>query len=269
MGTSNTPGFFISAMWVAIFSFKEMVRRRRLLVMSLVMLIPPLMVLLWRFFNPGFTAIALLDSLMSIIYVHFMVAIVSLAFGLSAIGEIVDDGTVVYYWTRPMRREAIYLGRLFSAQIVSSALLVISIVLCFLVMTLGNSSVLSMEMVKLYVSACVVLLIGSMAYTTIFAAVGTVLKKPMLPALIFAFWWESISSHAPMKLQELTVACHLRNLLSEPGAESTDARISFLKGLLETADPPSNIESFLVLLSIIAFTTIVGAVLMNRKEIFK
>jgi ABC-type transport system involved in multi-copper enzyme maturation permease subunit len=269
MGTSNTPGFFKSAIWVSIFSFKEMVRRRRLLVMSLVMLIPPLMVLLWRFFNPGFTAIALLDSLMSIIYVHFMVAIVSLAFGLSAIGEIVDDGTVVYYWTRPMRREAIYLGRLFSAQIVSSALLVISIILCFLIMTIGNSSVLSMEMVKLYVSACVVLLVGSMAYTAIFAAVGTVLKKPMLPALIFAFWWESISSHAPMKLQELTVACHLRNLLSEPSAESTKGGISFLEGLLRPADPPSNIESFLVILAVIASTTIIGAVLMNRKEIFK
>jgi ABC-type transport system involved in multi-copper enzyme maturation permease subunit len=269
MGISNTPQFFKSAMWVSIFSFKEMIRRRRLLVMSLVMLLPPLMVLVWRLFDPPISAITLMDSLLSVVYVHFMIAVVSLAFGLSAIGEIVDDGTIVYYWTRPMKREAIYLGRLASAQVVASVLLLFSLILCFLVMIIGNSSILYLELMKLYLSACVVLFIGSIAYTAIFAAVGTVLKKPMLPALIFAFWWESISSHAPMKLQELTVACHLRNLLPDIAIEEIPSKMSWLQGLIRADDPPSNSESLLSLLLVILVTTILGAVLMNRKEIFK
>ncbi len=107
-----------------------------------------------------------------------------------------------------MSRDAIYLGRLWAAQMVSGVLVALSLVACFLVMTVGNFGVLSFAFVKLYMSTCVVILFGGFVYTAIFACLGTVLKKPMLPAILFAFGWEAISGNVPLRLKELTVVFH-------------------------------------------------------------
>ena len=52
------------------------------------------------------------------IFIPFLIPIAAMAVGIPAIGEQVEDGTIVFIWTRPIRRRAIYLGRLLAAQIV-------------------------------------------------------------------------------------------------------------------------------------------------------
>lgn len=272
-GTDRPLGLLSSSFWIGVFSFREMIRRKRIVSVGLLMLLPVVLAVAWRLLDTRgvISAELILANLGGMVYVHAMIALVSLAFGLSAIGETADEGTIIYYWTRPLSREAIYLGRLWAAQTVSGLLVAASLVLCFLVMTVGNFGVLSLDFLRLYVSACLVIVCGGFVYTAIFACVGTVLGRPMLPAILYAFGWESISGNAPLKLQELTVVFHLRNLMHNPAA-SSDSMPNLLQELRQMVlheVPPSPWESALTLLGVMVVSTLVGTWLLRRKEIFR
>jgi len=261
-----------AALWIGLFSFREMVRRRRLIFLGLVIMLPVLATLLWRLIDKeGIISPALwMANLGGVVYIHFLVALVSLAVGLSAIGELVSEGTIIYYWTRPLERSAIYLGRLLAAQMVAATLLVCSLALCFLVITVNNLSAFSLDFLKLYLGNCVVVVLGAIVYTAIFACAGTGLRKPMLLAVLYGFGWESISGHVPARIQELTVVFHLRNLIrnSEQGTHSVPNLLLELKQALLGGEPVPEWQSALVLLGTIVVFTVFGFWLLRRKEIF-
>ncbi len=272
-GAERTIPTVSAVFWIGLFSFREMVRRRRLIFLSLVFMLPVLATLMWRLLDKeGLISSALwMANLGGVVYVHFLVTLVSLAVGLSAIGEQVAEGTIIYYWTRPLERVAIYLGRLLAAQMVASALLVGSLALCFLVIVAGDMGVLSLSFLKLYVGHCLVVVLGAFVYTAIFACLGTGLSKPMLPAVLFGFGWESISGHVPLRIQELTVVFHLRNLIrnSEQGSRTVPNLLMELKQALLGGQSVPEWQSFLTLLSILVVTTLLGIWLLRRKEIFR
>ena len=263
----------LAAFWIGLFSFREMVRRRRLIFLGLVILLPVFATLVWRLLDKeGFISPALwMANLGGVMYVHFLVALVSLAVGLSAIGEQVSEGTIIYYWTRPLERSAIYLGRLLAAQMVGAVLLTTSLALCFLVITLGDLQALSFDFLKLYLGNCVVIIVGVGVYTAIFACLGTWLQKPMLVAVLYAFGWESISGHVPLRIQELTVVFHLRNLIRnrEQGTRDVPNLLLELKRALLGGEAVPEWQSALTLLAVMVVTTLLGIWLLRHKEIFR
>ncbi len=262
-----------AAGWIAWFSFREMVRRRRLLLLSLVVLLPVAVAAAWRIWDGQglVSAPLLLANLGGVFYIHFLVAIVSLAVGLSAIGEQVSEGTIIYYWTRPLGRASIYLGRLLAAQAVAASLLVASLAVCFLVMSAGNFGILSLRFIKLYLGTGLVILLGTLVYTALFACLGTALRRPMLPAVLFAFGWESLGGSVPLRLQELTVVFHLRNLIrnAEAGTGSVPNLLQELKRALLAQEPVPEWRSLLTLVAVAVAATLLGIWLLRRKEIFR
>lgn len=262
-----------AAGWIAWFSFRELARRRRLLLLSLVALLPVAVALAWRLWDSeGLVSPSLLlANLGGVFYVHFLVAVVALAVGLSAIGEQVAEGTIIYYWTRPLGRSAIYLGRLLAAQAVAATLLVASLAACFVVMTAGRFEILTWPFVKLYLGTSAVVLLGTLVYTALFACLGTALRRPMLPAVLFAFGWESLGGTVPLRLQELTVVFHLRNLMrnAEAGTRDVPNLLTELMRALRQQEPVPEWQSLLTLLGVMVAATLLGIWLLRRKEIFR
>lgn len=262
-----------AAFWIAWFSYREMARRRRLLAVGAAMLLPVVVSVAWRLLDRDGTvpATLLLANLGGIVFVPLLTPLVSLAFGLSAIGEEVDEGTIIYYWTRPIGRGAIYLGRLFAAQTVAATLLVGSLALCFLVITAGNAGMLSARFLKLYVATGGAVVLGACVYTAIFAAMGTALKRPLFAALLFAFGWETMTGNIPARLQEATVVFHLRNLIrnTEAGTGSVPNLLLELMRRLHDEPPPAQWESLLRLVAVTAVAALLGIWLLRRKEIFR
>jgi hypothetical protein len=259
-------------LWIAWFSLREMSRRRRLISLGAINLLPVIGVLAIRLLYPdqGGTAQLQLSVLSQKIFVPFLIPIVAIFVGVSAIGEQVEDGTIVYPWTRPIRRRAIYLGRLVAAQSVSSLLLAGSLVLCFLIMVSNGLSVVTWDFLKLYFLTFLVIFLGVFSYTAVFAAMGTFLKKPILPALIFGFIWEGVSE-VPARVQELTLRFHLMNLLPRTDSPPDDLP-SMLEALLTAAiqrSPVPQPQSVVVLLLVMAGATFLGIWFLRQKEIEK
>lgn len=259
--------------WIAFFSLREMSRRRRLLSLGAINLLPVLVVLAIRiwFGEEGITAQLQLSSLTQQIIIPFLIPVVAMAVGVSAIGEQVEEGTIVYLWTRPVRRRAIYLGRLLAAQVVSSALLSGSLILCFLVMVSEGFAVIDWAFLKLYLVTFLIIVLGTFSYSAVFAAMGTFFRKPVLPAILFAFGWDAMVSSIPARVQELSLSFHLQNIVEIPKV-IPDNLDGVLGALLSTAfqrDPVPKMQSVAVLLAVMLFFTALGIWLLRMKEIEK
>ncbi len=261
-------------LWIAWFSFREMSRRKRLVSLGLINLLPVLMVLAIRIWLPeeGITAQAQMVALSTKAFIPFLIPVVAMAVGVSAIGEQVEEGTIVYLWTRPIRRRAIYLGRLLAAQFVSTGLLSISLALCFLVMVSEGMQIISWPFLRLYLVTFGIIFLGSFSYAAIFAAIGTFFKKPVLPAILFTFGWERLVVNIPARVQELSLRFHLQNLVDVQGVEAPDNLPGILNALLNNAiqrDPVPKLQSIAVLLAIMLVSTLVGVYLLRLKQIEK
>ncbi len=248
-----------------------MARRRRLVALGLISLLPVLIVLAARLWwhPPGGTASVLLAALSHDVFMPFLIPIVAMAVGVSAIGEQVEDGSIVFTWTRPIRRRAIYLGRLLAAQVVSALVLTLSLVLCFVVMVSEGSQVLNWEFLRLYLQTLLIIGLGTFAYCALFAAVGTAVRKPVVPSILFWFGWENLVTNIPARVQELSLRFHLQNLVTRPEQAPQDLP-GLLGALMATAfhrDPVPRLQSVAVLVGVTLAATAVGVWLLRRKEI--
>jgi hypothetical protein len=263
----------ISIVWIAWFSVREMARRRRLISLGLINLLPVLVVLAIRIWFPGegITAQMQLAALSHDTFIPFLIPIAAMAVGIPAIGEQVEDGTIVFTWTRPIRRRAIYLGRLFAAQMVATLLMSGSLVLCFVIMVSEGLQVITFEFLKLYLLTFMIIGLGAFTYSALFAAFGTFFKKPVLPAILFAFGWENLVSNIPARVQELSLRFHLQNLVERPPAAPDDLP-GLLGALLSTSfkrDPVPEIKSVAILLVVMFLAMLLGTWLLQHKEIEK
>ncbi|MBE0566577.1 MAG: ABC transporter permease subunit [Krumholzibacteria bacterium] len=262
-----------AVLWLALFSLREMARRRRLISLALINLLPVLVVAVVRIWFPGegITAQLQLTGLTHEAIIPFLVPIVAMAVGVSAIGEQIEEGTIVYTWTRPIRRRAIYLGRLLAAQVTAAGMLSASLVLCFLVMVSEGLHVVTWEFLRLYLATFAIIALGAWAYTALFAAVGTHFKKPVFPAIIFAFGWENMVTGVPARVQELSLRFHLQNLVDRPPTDTSD--LPGILGAILTAavqrDPVPRLQSVVVLLVVGLAAAAVGVWLLKHKEIDK
>ncbi len=266
-------GSLAAAGWLAWFSVREMARRRRIVSLVAINLLPVLVVAAIRIWFPqaGVTAQMLLASLSHDVFMPFLIPVVALAVGVPAIGEQVDDGTIVFTWTRPIHRRAIYLGRLLAAQVVSTLVLCLSLVLCFVVMVTEGPQVLTWDFLRLYLQTFVIIGLGAFTYAALFATMGTFFRKPVLPAILFAFGWENLVSSIPARVQELSLRFHLQNLVTRPESAPQDLP-GLLGALLSTAferEPVPKLQSIGVLVAVMLLSTVLGIWLLRQKEIAK
>ncbi len=272
MAHSTLPSFG-AVLWIGWFSLREMSRRRRLFSLMAINLLPVLVILGIRIWLPeeGVSAQLQLSGLTHQIFIPYLIPIVAMAVGVSAIGEQVQDGTVVYLWTRPIRRRAIYLGRLMAAQGVATLLLSLSLVLCFMVMVSNGFGIIDWDFFKLYAGTFLIIFLGGATYAALFAAMGTFFRKPVLPAILFTFGWESMVSNIPARVQELTLRFHLQNLVtaSEPTADDLPGILGALLTRALDREPVPQFQSVCVLLAVMVLTSILGVWLLRQKEIAK
>ena len=88
-------------------TWRELARRRRLLSLAMLLMIPVLMLLAVRIWAPqDAPPNVVLPLLARYVYIMFLLPITAMAVGAPAISEPIAEGTLVYFWTRPIRRHA-------------------------------------------------------------------------------------------------------------------------------------------------------------------
>jgi len=159
----------------------------------------------------------LFGSLAMVVYLQLFVPLVAIAFASGLIADEAERGTLLFLLTRPVPRPVIVLAKAAAYAIAASVPLVLSIVATYAILCAKPGGDRLAEAVDLgtVLGAAV---LGALAYGGLFLAIGTWLRKPLLPCLLFAFGWENVLGNIPGQTRLLSIVHYLRALVSR-GAE--------------------------------------------------
>lgn len=266
------PGFLTSCLRIFDLSVGEMLWSRRTVFMILIVGAPVLIALFIRALvslgapvlqGPGnvrMTGPAIFGMMIWIFYLRFTVPVLGVFYGTSLIADEIEDKTITYLFTRPIRRAAVLAGK-FLAYLACTIFVVLpSVMLVYMLIvplqgTLGGSF---MDLVK----DLTLLALGLAVYGALFAFIGAKFKRPLLIGLVFIFGWEQAALAFPGYLKYYTVAYYLQALV--PHAMPNDGALSLIQGIFR--ETPSMATSLLGLFVIwLVFLALAGWII-ERKE---
>ena len=276
----TAPSFPTSSLRVFDLSVGEMLWSRRTVFMALIVGLPILLAVLVRVLlafdllnlvnvrvggEPVEVAGATLFGFMIwLFFLRFSVPVLGVFYGTALIADEVEDRTITYLFTRPVRRGAVLMGK-YLAYLACTGLVVLPsvMVVYFLLVPVGGGS-LGAAFPAL-VKDLGLLGLGLAVYGAVFALVGAWFKRPLLSGLIFVFGWEPVIVALPGYMKKFTVAHYLQALV--PHAMPQDSGTSVLQSILQVFGPPPSVWSSLVWLAVIWVTGLALATrVVERRE---
>lgn len=170
---------------VTVISPLHVLRGRRLLALGLLSMLAPALVLLLRSFGVrDVVGAEMFRNFVSAFYVNGVFPLTCLFLGAAAIGDDIDDGTILYLRLRPMPRAAIVFGRYLAAVLSSLALFLPSLAVLYLLQVGG----VGMEYLASYRSLLGGAMLGAvtstLGYCAIFLLLGLVTRRAVIYGVI-------------------------------------------------------------------------------------
>jgi ABC-2 type transport system permease protein len=252
-------------------SLGEMLWSRRTIFMALVVGGPVLLAIVARIVQSagiaplrlngvGVDAAAMFGMMIWVLFLRFIVPVLGVFYGTSLIADEVEDKTITYLFTRPIRRGAVLVGK-YLAYLVCTTLVVLPSVMIVYFLIVPFAAVPA-SFGSLLVDLGL-LALGISAYGALFALVGAVIKRPLVFGLIFAFGWEQVAMVMPGYLRRFTLAYYLQALV--PHAMPADTGItSLLQSVFR--ETPGTATSVLVLVLTVGVALGLAIRAVERRE---
>jgi len=264
------PTFATGAVRVFELSLGEMLWSRRTIFMALVMVAPIILALVSRIVQTMGVAplrvngvrvggAGIFGMMIWILFIRFTIPMLGVFYGTSLIADEVDDKTLTYLFTRPVQRGAVLVGK-YLAYLVCTVLVVLPsvMVVYFLIVPVAEiGSSFRLLLVDLGIMA-----LGLASYGALFALVGTVLKRPLVVGLVFAFGWEQLAMLMPGYLRRFTLAFYLQGLV--PHAMPTDGVASIIQAVF--TETPTATTCLFWLAVAIGVSLFLGQRAIERRE---
>ena len=195
-----------------------------------------------------------------VLFLRFIVPVLGVFYGTSLIADEVEDKTITYLFTRPVRRGAVLLGKYLAYLACTTLVILPAVMIVYFLLVPFRDVARSFPSL---VTDLGLLAIGIAAYGAVFTMVGAWLKRPLVVGLIFAFGWEQAAMLMPGYLRRLTLAYYLQALV--PHAIPADEGVtSILQSII--TETPSPLLSVVVLIAI-TVVSLVGAMrIVERRE---
>lgn len=266
----RAPSFMSSAIRVFELSLGEMLWSRRTIFMALVMVAPVILALVSRIVQTMGVAplrvngvrvggAGIFGMMIWVLFIRFTIPVLGVFYGTSLIADEVDDKTLTYLFTRPVQRGAVLVGK-YLAYLVCTVLVVLPsiMVVYFLIVPVAEIG----GSFRLLLADLGIMALGLAAYGALFALVGTILKRPLVVGLVFAFGWEQLAMLVPGYLRRFTLAYYLQGLV--PHAMPSDGVASLIQAVF--TDTPTATTCLFWLVAAIAVSLFLGQRAIERRE---
>ena len=276
----SAPGFLTSGLRIFDLSIGEMLWSRRTIFMLLVVAAPVVIACVLRvvvalgapiFEGPGgggsemrMTGPAIFGLMIWVFYLRFTVPVLGVFYGTSLIADEVEDKTITYLFTRPIRRGAVLFGKYLAYLGCTIFVVLPSVVLVYLLVVplRGSLGASFIDLVK----DLSLLALGLAVYGALFAFVGAKFKRPLLIGLIFIFGWEQAALAFPGYLKRFTVAYYLQGLV--PHAMPSDSTISLIQGIFRES-PTLGASLFWLALILVLFVGMAAWIVERREYVLE
>ncbi len=206
------------------------------------------------------TGPAIFGLMIWVFYLRFTVPVLGVFYGTSLMADEVEDKTITYLFTRPIRRGAVLFGK-FLAYLGCTVFVVLPSVMLVYLLVVPMRGSLGASFIDL-VKDLLLLALGLAVYGALFAFVGAKFKRPLLVGLIFIFGWEQAALAFPGYLKKFTVAYYLQGLV--PHAMPSDSVLSLIQGVFR--ESPSLAGSLFGLGAMLVVFVGLAAWVVERRE---
>ena len=195
-----------------------MIWTRRSLLMGALLGLPVLFAVLYRAVLAArlpaqMTGFDLYGVIVALYVLRNALPLAALFYAVSLVADEVEGKTITYLLTRPVPRSAILLGKFAAFLATTLGLLLPATVLTFfLLVSAQGTAGLSAAAPDLFRDLGAMAL-GLLAYGALFTLMGVLLRRPVIPGLLFLYVWELLA-HLPGYLPRFTVSAYLRSLVS-------------------------------------------------------
>ncbi len=199
-------------------------------------------------------------EILMVFFLQFYIVILSLFYGSSVLAEEIEGRTMPYLVTRPLSKAGIIIGKTAAYVWLMFLMVSVNVFLSFFVLNfndLGNTALYGT-----FLRFLGVLLLGIIAYTSLFTLLGVFMKRAILVGLAFGFGWENVIQYFPGSTQKLSVVHYLKSLL--PYRSPTGG--GRLMILLFRLEPSSPAAAILTLLVVSAVFLILACAIFRWKE---
>ena len=135
-----------------------------------------------------------------------IVPVVALVLGSAALGNWVEDETLVYVWLRPVARWRLAVAAVAAAATVAIPVTVASLGVLALIGSGADPDVLTGTVVGTS--------LGGLAYVAIFVAAGLLIRRALLWGLVYVFIWEFFVARAGAGAARLSINSYASSLLA-------------------------------------------------------
>jgi hypothetical protein len=202
---------------------------------------------------------ALFGLLMWVLVIRFIVPVLGVFYGTALIADEVEDKTITYLFTRPLRRAAVLLGKYLAYLVCTTCVVLPAVVIVyFLVVPLSAVAGTFGSFAK----DLGIIVLGLAAYGAVFAMVGAVMKRPLVVGLVYAFAWEQAALLMPGYLRRFTVAYYLQSLV--PHAMPSDGVVALLQAVF--TEIPGPVTCLVALAGVSLVALVVACRAVERRE---
>jgi ABC-2 type transport system permease protein len=213
---SRPVPFLRAAKAVFDLSLEGMVWSRRSLLMVALLFGPALLAVAVRIaltrLPPRVGAFDLYGLMIAFVYVRNALPLAALFYGTALISDEVEGKTITYLLARPIQRVSVLAGKFASYLVTTLAMALPAVVITFFVLnTIRGWSGIGTLVPELFRDMGVIIL-TLVVYGGFFTLMGVVLRRPVIPGLLFLFVWELLAN-APGYLPRFTITAYLRSLI--------------------------------------------------------
>lgn len=201
---------------------------RRSLVIGVLIGLPVLFALIYRIglasrLPAETTAFDLYGGIVLFYWVRNVLPLAALFFGTALVADEVEGKTITFLLTRPVARASILAGK-FAAYVVTALALLLPALLTSFALLLSAQGLEGLrahapDLLRDMGVAALTLVV----YGALFTLFGVLLRRPLIPGLMFLFVWELLAN-APGYVPRFTITAWLRSLLPyRPPSEGVSA----------------------------------------------
>jgi ABC-2 type transport system permease protein len=261
--TTRPLPFTAAARAVFDLSLEAMVWTRRSLLMALLVGAPVAFAILYHVVlvtktpTRPVTPQDLYAVIVALYWIRNVLPLAALFYATSLVADEVEGRTLTYLVTRPLTRGSIFAGK-FAAYLATTFTLVLpAAVLTFFILLGAHGWAAIAPSVGDLFRDLGVMALTLVAYGAFFALLGVLLKRPVIPGLLFLYGWELLAN-LPGYLPRFTLTAWLRSLIHHRPAQEG------LAGLFQQVLPAG--QGLAVLIGVSAVFLAAAAWIFSTRE---
>jgi len=263
--TARPPGGFTPGAWLTLFrvSVWQFVRGRRLLVLAALFLLPAVLALLIRHYNPNYAADVAETEEILVFYMipQALVPLSALILASGMIRDEVEGQTLTYLLIRPLPRPSIYFAKLLAAWCVSAGLSALFITVTLAAVHWGADGFWGEILPRRALQVSALSALSLLVYTALFGGLSLLVRWVLLFGVGYIVMFEGVFANIDFMVRRLTVLWYVRVLSERWLGLHVDS------WTINLAEAPSGKEALWTLLIAAAVLSVAAAWLFGRREI--